>query len=470
MKKLKIFLSVCFFLLLLAPMAAFNWKDSVASKIDNRKLADNPFGRDFEKDGGLANLSDNIESYLEDRIGFRDDMIYDYMMLHDKLFHEMVHPSYMYGKDDYVFKKAVPNTYFDEYHRAFVNMVKEIHDYCAARNVPFLFVFDPEKEAVLTDKLAPGIHYNDDWVGQLENELRKQGVNYVDNTKLLKEKTKQGETVFNKQYNAGHWNDLGAFYGVNNMLKTMKKDCPGIHINKKDEFDIQQVLRTTLPVSEYPIHEYEPIFQNRCELTDETPKYDKEVKRDKEYGYFEYVINEQRKREGSPKVLVFQGSYMNEMGYKFMENSFGEYIAVHNYQNVIDFPYYFNIFKPQYVVFDAAQYVFMNEYFNYANMRQIKFNPVLHSYNGLPVKSENISGLSLETSQGDALVTLKTAHLPEDTLYAYLISNGEVFDFQKKTEEGKTWYEATIDKAKYNPRELSVEAVDNSERELTKYR
>lgn len=470
MKKLKILTIICFFLLLLAPMAAFNRKVHVVSKIDNRQLADTPFGKDFKKNGGLNGLPENLENYMEDRIGFRDNMIYDYTLLHDKLFHEMVHPSYMYGKDNYVFRKAELNTRFDRYHLVFADMVKRIQDYCGERNVPFLFVFDPEKAAVLTDKLASGIHYNDGWVRQFENELKKRGVNYVDNTSILKEKTKQGEAVFNKQYNAGHWNDLGAFYGVNNMLEAMKKECPGIHINKKDEFDIEQVLNTTLPVSEFPIHEYEPIFTNHCKLTDETSKYDKEVKRDKNYGYFEYVKNEERKQEGSPKVLVFQGSYMNEMGHKFMENSFGEYIAVHNYQNVIDFPYYFNIFKPQYVVLDVGQYVFNDEYFNSDNMVKIKYNPVLDSFSGLPVKNEEISSLSLETGKENTLVTIKTSHLPTNTIYAYLISGGEVFDFEKKTADGKSWYETTIEKDKYNPTDLSVAAVDDEKAELIKYR
>ena len=46
------------------------------------------------------------------------------------------------------------------------------------------------------------------------------------------------------------------------------------------------------------------------------------------------MINEDRKEEGAPKALVFQGSYMNGMGYKFLENSFGEYISVHDYRNI----------------------------------------------------------------------------------------------------------------------------------------
>lgn len=470
MKRLKIVLSISFFVLLFIPVAAFNWKDNVVSKIDNRQLADNPFGGGDEKDRSWRKLAGDIENYLEDRIGFRDTMIYGYTLLNDKLFREMVHPNYAYGKEGYVFRKAQPNTSFERFHIAFADMVKQLQDYCEERNVPFLFVINPEKEAVLKDKLASGIYYNDNWLRQLEAALEKRGVNYINNYEVLKEKSDQGELVYNKMYDAAHWNDLGAFYGVNHILESMKKEFPNIHINEKAEFDIQQHLNRTLPVSEFPIYEYAPIFSNRCELRNKTEEYDKEVKRDENFPFFEYVINEKRKQEGSPKVMVFQGSYMNAMGYKFMENSFGEYVAIHNYQNIIDFPYYFNIFKPQYVVFEVAQFTIKDEYFNYANMREMNLFPTLDSFKQLSVKEEELSRLSLEISHGEELITITTSHFPKDALYAYLRSGGEVFDFEKKTSEGQIWYEATIDKEKYEPEKISVEIVDQEKRELIKYR
>lgn len=470
MKRLKIVFSISFFVLLLIPVAAFNWKDNVVSKIDNRQLADNPFGMGYDKNRGWRNLAHEIENYIEDRIGFRDTMIYSYTMLNDNVFREMVHPNYAYGKEGYVFRKAQPNPYFEQFHIAFADMVKQLQDYCEERNVPFLFVINPEKEAIMKDKLAPGIHYNDSWLRQLKTELGKRRVKYIENYGILKEKSDQGELVFNKKYDAAHWNDLGAFYGVNHILETMKREFPNIHINKKTEFDIQQELNRTLPVSEFPIHEYVPVFSNQSELTDKTLKYDKEVKRDENFPFFEYVINEKRKKEGSPKVMVFQGSYMNAMGYKFMENSFGEYITVHNYQNIIEFPYYFNIFKPQYVLFEAAQFTIKDEYFNYANMLEMNLFPDLDAFKKLPVKEAELSQLSLEISHGEELITITTYHFPEDTLYAYLRSGGEVFDFEKKTSESQIWYEATIDKEKYEPENISVEIVDKEKKELIKYR
>ena len=61
------------------------------SEIDNRELAVNPLtnrGEDFTSD---------LENYVNDRIGFRNEMIYGYTVLNDKLFGKMVHPSYIYS-------------------------------------------------------------------------------------------------------------------------------------------------------------------------------------------------------------------------------------------------------------------------------------------------------------------------------------------------------------------------------------
>lgn len=64
------------------------------------------------------------------------------------------------------------------------------------------------------------------------------------------------------------------------------------------------------------------------------------------YRGFGYYQNTKMLNEGAPRTLVFQGSYMNSYGSKFLSNAFSEYIHVHDYQNVIDFAYYFNIFQP----------------------------------------------------------------------------------------------------------------------------
>lgn len=60
---------------------------------------------------------------------------------------------------------------------------------------------------------------------------------------------------------------------------------------------------------------------------------------------------------------------MNGYEYKYLMNGFSEYIYVHDYQNIINFPYYYNIFKPKCVVFEVAEYTLENGYFGRERMR-----------------------------------------------------------------------------------------------------
>ena len=83
MKWIRIIALIVFAAAIVAPLAHFNTTPEAVSEIDNRILAENPFGLD-------GDLTLNIQNYVNDRIGFRDEMITAYTVLNDKLFHKMV--------------------------------------------------------------------------------------------------------------------------------------------------------------------------------------------------------------------------------------------------------------------------------------------------------------------------------------------------------------------------------------------
>ena len=460
MKKIRIIFICIFFVLIIVPVITFNWKENVVSEIDNRELTNNPFGDNYVSDGS-TDLTDAIEDYLQDRIGLRDEMITAYTVLNDRLFHEMVHPTYEYGKDGYVFSKTGNNVIFNDYHVQFANMIDKIQTYCEERNVPFVFVFNPSKSTVLQDKLADGINYNAEWVQEFKNILDEKGINYVDNTELLEDKTEKGEMVFNQKYNAGHWNDLGAFYGINNILENLKKYIPTIHVNTKDEFSITEELNETLLVSKFPIHEYEPKFTPKCEITDLTEKFQDEIEIDYQYRTFLYTMNQTRQEEESPKALVFQGSYMNGMGYKFLENSFGEYIAVHDYQNITNFDYYYNIFQPDCVIFEVAEYTLTEKYFSSERMENMNMNPALDTFSDLPREEYTLNKDGVQMESGNELTKIRVSVIPEDTKYAYLLIGDNVFDLMKDDEVGDYTVTVENDYLKDDLSQLVCVSADN---------
>lgn len=258
---------------------------------------------------------------------------------------------------------------------------------------------------------------------------------YIDNTDLLIEKTAEGEAVFNRKYNAGHWNDLGAFYGVNHILSALQPDFPVLEQNRPDEFTVEQVLRKSLQISEFPIEDYDPVYTMNGTVNDITEVYDEEVKRDSNFRHFRYTINEEQREKGAPRALVFEGSYMIGMGYKFLDNRLGEYIAVHDYQNILNLDYYYNLFQPECVIFEVAEYTFANLYFDSGNMAKLDLNPALRLFDDLTEQKQVLQADQVQIASGLAVTNITVTSLPADTKYAYLIMNGIVYDLHRGNDE-----------------------------------
>lgn len=436
MKKTKIITTIIFFVIIILPLVFFDRKTSISS-IDNRELAKNPFTQE-------GSLSDNIEMYIEDRIGFRDKMIKSYTVLNDKMFNKMVHPSYTYGKDGYVFGGGITTgNDFGEFHIVFADMVLDIQNYCEDRNVPFLFVFNPAKPAIYPEKIADGINYDRTWVDLFLNELDKRNIKYVDNTKTMVELRREGIEGFNKKYDANHWNDMGAFYGNNAMLEALSKQNKNIHINNLKEFIALEEIKKYLPVSEFPINEKVPKLKLKRKPDNLNEEYAKELMLNKSYPGFGYYINKLDNVKDTPKALVFQGSYMNK-SLNFPINAFREYIHVHDYQNVINFPYYFNIFKPEVVVFEVAEYTLLDMYFNTEKMKEIDYNPNIlnmdkNEYENLQFDLDKIS-----IDRGELLTKIK--YKTENTYHYVWIKLEDFYDMQK-VEDG---YEVTVENSKFD--------------------
>ncbi len=453
MKAIKIITCILFAVIICIPVVKFNFTPNAISEIDNRNLAENPFKTEGE------DLTTSVENYVNDRIGFRSEMINAYTVLNDKLFNKMVHPSYTYGKDGYVFGSGITTsgTQLGDFHLSFAKMVKEISDYCAERNVPFVFVFNPAKPAVLSEYIADGINYSRQWVDDFLNVIDEYGINYVDNTVTLKNAHSKGEVVFNQKYDANHWNDLGAFYGVNAILTNLKTMLPNTHINSLDEFNIVQELQTSLPVSKFTINENVPKFSAKISNTQNIADlYREEIELDPSYKGFGYYINS--KTGCTNRALVFQGSYMNGMGYKFLVNSFNEYIHVHDYQNVLNFDYYYNIFKPDCVIFEVAEYTFSDTYFNYEKMKSFKLQSTMAAVSADEITVGELDNEKVEVITGKTLT--KIVWNTGEAFDGVWLSLDSEYDMMKTD----TGYSVTIETEIYNKNKdkLKINALNGN--------
>lgn len=95
MKKIRALFLLVLCGMIIAPLIEFNFEKECVSPIDNRMLT--------EWDMTTGDITGMADAYIKDRIGFRTESIDSYTELNDKLFGMMIHPSYTYGTEGYVF-------------------------------------------------------------------------------------------------------------------------------------------------------------------------------------------------------------------------------------------------------------------------------------------------------------------------------------------------------------------------------
>lgn len=419
MKKIKNMINIIFMGILLIPLLFFNWTPNYISEIDNRKLSEMPSFEQINSDSFK-----NLANFFKDRLGFREDMITLYTNVHKNLLNTLVHPSYIYGKDNYVFFDLYQKS-FTDHTEHFVQSLNEVAKYIESRGVKFYVVINPEKTSVYTEKLPEGVQYNRLWLDTLEEKLTEVNINWIDNVEVLNERSKS-EMVYNKQYDAGHWNDTGAFYGTNNILEFISKDFPNVHPHSKDDFTITEENRQYLPTSKIEVNELVPVYSlKETNIEELTGKYDLLVNRDSQQNHFGYFKNNTESANDLPKALVFQGSYLNGRE-KYLKDRFKEYISIHNYQNIFDIDYYMNLFQPDIVIFEVAEYTIHEQYFSYEKMEEMKLNPPLNK----DALLEHVSKKNV-TIEGEVVSKVSFMDENDEIEFAYLKSNDDYYDFRK---------------------------------------
>lgn len=427
MKKVKMIFIVLFAVCIALPLLCFNFKKGAVSEIDNKVLTDLDLSQGLDME--------NVAFYIEDRMGLRAQMLNIYQVINDRLFHEMEHPNYCYGKDGYVFFQGLTeNTAGEDFVREFCSYLSRIQTYCEDRGVPFIYCLTPSKSTVYSQYLPEGYIYRNDFLSYMYKYLELYDINYVDNAAYLTE-VAEDEQIFNVKYDAGHWNDLGEFYGMNNILTKVREYFPSVQLLQLSDYEIEQVEETSLPSSYFAISEMVPVFRyvNEDEVTYLTGEYSGLRLTD----HYVYSISQtDRSDEGLPSVLFFQGSYFNRNTEMF-NFAFGEDYSIHNYENVLDFDYYFNIFQPDCVIFETAEYATTTQYFNYEKMVSKTLNTPLEdrdlsrSYE-IEVTdgcASKLSELSFQQSEGSRLVTM-TAVTQDEYKSGYYVSGGYTYDLE----------------------------------------
>ena len=420
MKTLPKIFFACLCLLVAIEIGFTNFKKNVVSEVDNRYLQEWRL--------------DKIDTYFQDRIGFRSEIIdfvkYNYYC---KIFHTLVHSLYEYGTGGHVFYKMNHELFDTVFIDDFCSYIKQVQDYCESRNVSFLYCLNPSKISIYSEFLPKGYVYRNRFFQYFTSRLEYYGVHYIENFTMLKEKH-FSEPVFNHQYDGGHWNDLGAFYGTNHLLSELKKAHPKIELLTMDDFERDSIQQKYIgQILKIPINEWVPNYiLNYKNIWDNTRDY-WGVDLHPQHQAFATIFTD---KDSLPRVLFFHGSYYNPRT-KFYQDRFYKTAIVHNYENFLNFDYYFNIFQPECVILETAEYTTNPSCFNHNKIKGKNLNRPYKEVCMQPHREIGFSELiGLQVDSVSKMCKISFA-IEDGVSFGYLLSKGREYDLSVESSEHK---------------------------------
>lgn len=422
MKKARWFFLVLILMILLIPAGLFQRAKNYYSDIDNRNLAELSSPTDFDT------LTRELKTYTNERIGLRNEMIYTYNLLNMKLFGVFSHPDYELGKNGEFFPDIIENQYYDAYRQTFVTALDKMNKYCEARGIKFYLLFDPNKISIYPENMPEGVNYTSQWVEDFFHGCDEIGLTYINNYEYFKE-IKDEVKLYNSKEDVTHWNDMGAFLGCNHALRVIQKDFPAVEENRLEDMEVGTELIHTLQNSNYVIDETVPKIEMETTWVNQGEAEGAVLQKDSTFANFAHFVTTNEADKVKPKIMAFEGSYMyGGNHHAFLIRQSSEYITIHNYRNVLNLPYYVNVFQPDLVIFDVAEFVFAEYFFPSSIMGNMIYMPGLSELN---YPEEALESLQVEITEFTPeykriYADVNTTEYP----YAYVEFNGKVYDME----------------------------------------
>lgn len=351
---LNIVFIVMFMAILIVPVIFMNREKNQVSDIDNSMLTE------WEGLDWKLEKKDIVENYVDDRIGFREPAINAFIEFNDKFLDVMVHPLFMYGKDGHIFYKDP--YYVSAYQRlntnpefldSFVVFLQDTKSYLDSKDIDFLYYLCPDKKTIYPEYFPDTVHVNTDNESVIEymtESLDKTDIDYIIPVNELLS-AKENEVVYNKLYDATHWNERGAFIGhklIDEKIQELYDDVPEL---KEDDFIVDTVIEDTLDVARFPINDVVPRYTLKNDTSSDMTTYLLDYIDGTTTTFYSHYVNPEC---GNNRILlVFTDSYFGNY-HKFYQNRFKEVYFVHR-QNYDYLQYYVNLFFPDMVIFETAE-------------------------------------------------------------------------------------------------------------------
>lgn len=343
-----------FMIMLIVPTVLMDHEKYKSSDIDNKTLTEWP---GFSMDTDTIR---EIENYVDDRIGFRSQAIYEYTKISDDIFGVMVHPLFMYGQQGHIYYKDPAyiaayqrlNTN-PEYMDQLVNYLETTNDYLNSKGIKFIYFLAPDKKSIYPEFFPKSIHVKEDEdtvINYMTSRLESSDVEYVIPYKELLE-AKKTQVVYNQKYDATHWNEFGSMLGQKMLDDHIQNWFDDVKKLDEADYSLGFEKRTNLDQSDFPIDDDVPVFTLNNDTSQDAGAYLASGIKIEVPTFYSHHLNPEV--GNSRRLVIFTDSYFATYS-KFYTNRFSEVYYIHR-QNYKYLQYIVNLLFPDVVVFETAE-------------------------------------------------------------------------------------------------------------------
>ena len=364
--------ALCFMVMIFLPFLLLDTTEEINSELENRAMTKWP-GLYFDK-----LHTEWYGHYVEDRVGFREKAIKWNADVNYRLFGDFSEDLHMFGKDGYIF--PADDGYVQNYQRTniseplvenLVTYASRTNDYAKANNCLFVLMVCPNKSSVYSEYMPETIYVDESRESTLDlvkRRLNEEGISCViphEELRLRKER----EQIYNIKYDCAHWNDLGAFYGLQMVDEIVHQTYADIPVMQRDDFELtwEEVDSLEFYTTEAPIYDRLPklhVIQSATVATDSQYRADVPMQPGNAIAYFynENAVNDRT-------ILVLHDSFLDYREswytYRYREVYYGSRV---NYTNM---KAYIDLIQPDVIVFEVAERAFADDLHAYTELGNV---------------------------------------------------------------------------------------------------
>lgn len=348
------------FLILMLPILNMNNKKDQVSEIDNTLLPEFPSLNEITQE--------KIDNYISKRIGYRMFAIKAYELGTAICFNQLEHTHYALGKEGYIMEN-LDECIKDYQHlnlredaeliEVFPKYLSWVSEHLKEDNVIFLYFLAPDKKTIYPEYMSDNINV----YGEISRtdliieDIEQLEIPYI-YPKAIFFSVKENLQIYNKKYDALHWNDLGNFVANQLIDEYLQEQIDNLMPLDETQFELKYEYRDTLANSYFPVRENVPIYYLKNNTYIREISGDDEFGQENIYGKFEHYINEDCST--APSILILRDSYF-EQSVKFYTNRYREVISVHNI-NYEQIPMLVEYYQPDIVLFENVERVFSQNF------------------------------------------------------------------------------------------------------------